>query len=60
VARTAEATAAAAIVAFGATYGCFTTEMKFTLEGPRIFEVNGGIGGVSPKWWSSPAGTSQS
>jgi biotin carboxylase len=49
LARIAEATAAAAIVTLGATYGCFHTEMKFTSEGPRIIEVNGRIGGGIPE-----------
>jgi biotin carboxylase len=49
LARTAELTAADAIVALGATYGCFHTELKFTPEGPRIIEVNGRIGGGIPE-----------
>jgi len=49
LARTAEATAAEAIVALGATCGCFHTEMKFTPDGPRIVEVNGRIGGGIPE-----------
>jgi biotin carboxylase len=49
LARMAESTAAAAIVALGATYGCFHTEMKFTPDGPRIIEVNGRIGGGIPE-----------
>jgi biotin carboxylase len=49
LARTAQATAAAAIGALGATYGCFHTEMKFTPDGPRIIEVNGRIGGGIPE-----------
>jgi biotin carboxylase len=49
LARTAEATAAEAIAALGATYGCFHTELKFTADGPRIIEVNGRIGGGIPE-----------
>jgi biotin carboxylase len=49
LARVAETTAAAAISALGATYGCFHTEMKFTPDGPRIIEVNGRIGGGIPE-----------
>jgi biotin carboxylase len=49
LARTAQATAAEAIFALGATCGCFHTEMKFTPDGPRIVEVNGRIGGGIPE-----------
>jgi biotin carboxylase len=49
LASMAEATAAEAIAALGATYGCFHTEMKFTADGPRIIEVNGRIGGGIPE-----------
>jgi biotin carboxylase len=48
-AQMAESAAGAAIVALGATGGCFHTEIKFTPEGPRIIEVNGRLGGGIPE-----------
>ena len=60
LARTAEATAAEAIAALGATYGCFHTEMKFTPEGPRIIEAKREDRRGYPRNGGTPAGTSRS
>jgi biotin carboxylase len=42
-------TAGRAILALGATIGCFHTEIKLTPSGPVIIEVNGRIGGGVPE-----------
>jgi biotin carboxylase len=41
--------ATAAIEALGVSVGCLHTEVKFTLQGPRIIEVNGRVGGGVPE-----------
>jgi biotin carboxylase len=48
--------ATAAIEALGVRTGCLHTEVKFTLEGPRIIEVNGRVGGGVPEMIERAAG----
>ena len=38
-----------AIEALGVRTGCLHTEIKFTLDGPRVIEVNGRVGGGVPE-----------
>jgi biotin carboxylase len=44
------------IEAIGVTTGCLHTEVKFTLEGPRVIEVNGRVGGGVPEMIGRAAG----
>ncbi len=48
--------ATAAIEALGVEIGCLHTEVKFTLDGPRIIEVNGRVGGGVPEMIERAAG----
>jgi biotin carboxylase len=54
--RAALELARTAIVALGVTTGCLHTEVKFTLDGPRVIEVNGRVGGGVPEMISRAAG----
>jgi biotin carboxylase len=45
-----------AIEALGVTTGCLHTEVKFTLDGPRVIEVNGRVGGGVPEMIARAAG----
>jgi biotin carboxylase len=48
--------ATTAIEALGVRTGCLHTEIKFTLDGPRIIEVNGRVGGGVPEMLHRAAG----